>query len=406
LSLRHIDATKPTEVQRFETVESALGALIGGKQTTYAGGSGASVLRATTTQDGLDAVVKFLQAPRVPVVKEHDLGAFRAKVDHHLWLRDDALAGSLYPAIYARARGDDFELVVMEFCVGDSPLDRPFDGRETAWAREVAHVLDVLFAAGYRRRMRRPERGEWDGWYVRRPLDRIDYLNQTPIATVASRPRFEVNGISVSAPATTLERARLMFAELAPEWLTFPLHGDLNMRNIVLSPNDDPATVRLLDPRGDTRPWDALYDVGKMLFSLTLFEDVCNGRVSGEWDPPAGICVAGGSSLDPTFPRARSFIRALESSRLSEIDGAWREWRLPFVHACHFVAEAACRISARSIETGGEETSPPRGLGEAFVLFGVGSFLLDRCVDAAARRRPYGMPGMFDDLTRALAGRR
>ena len=106
----------------------------------------------------------------------------------------------------------------------------------------------------------------------------------------------------------------------------------------------------ILDPRGTLEPWDATYDFGKMLFSLTVFEPALErgfetaratsspGAAGYEVRLQGGMAgvyrAAAAHFLD--FLTSADWFQPMSRGRSEE----WR-WRILFAHAFHLIAESA-----------------------------------------------------------------
>ncbi|MEV4020788.1 phosphotransferase [Nonomuraea angiospora] len=181
---------------------------------------------------------------------------------------------------------------------------------------------------------------------------------------------------------------------LQPRFLCFPVHGDLNLGNILV--NTDGFTV--IDPRGTLDYWDPIYDLGKSLFSLTVFDDVMESglevtRRIRSGVPEFDVRLLEDRTVDVAL--AMEFLTMLEDlpflSRRHRYDPFWRE-RLLLVHAVHCLAEAACRISDDSPRAFGPHAgiSARRLLAKGLHLIGIR--LLNACVNQLECTRKVGPP--------------
>ncbi|MGY1943928.1 hypothetical protein ACW9G9_10930 [Nocardia asiatica] len=142
-------------------------------------------------------------------------------------------------------------------------------------------------------------------------------------------------------------RPRLLAALDAPV-LNFPVHGDLNADNVFRRIGGGERDYFVLDPRGVTEHWDAIYDMGKLLFSLAgLHTGMRSGfevrRAPGavEVDVRSGQTAAFESAADDFA----TFLAGLPAfGRLIEGDPHWL-LRLHMSTAMHMLAEVACRFS-------------------------------------------------------------
>jgi hypothetical protein len=164
-----------------------------------------------------------------------------------------------------------------------------------------------------------------------------------------------VNGRRCPALAGTLEQLAGRAAEFAPSELSFPVHGDLNLGNVLLRHHPGGALTgfTVLDPRGTTDDWDPVYDVAKCLFSLTSFEAALAGGFSVQrfGGTPVRYRVALRRPWPGHQAAAARFSDVLDRvpffAELHRTDPQWRT-RLVVAHAVHHLAEAACRLSDRT----------------------------------------------------------
>lgn len=163
--------------------------------------------------------------------------------------------------------------------------------------------------------------------------------------------RVVVNGRTcrtLPALLADLERDDALCAALRPGRLAFPVHGDLNLGNLLVRPGTGDFTV--LDPRGVLDAWDPVYDFAKSLLSLSVFERALAGGFTVDGDPAAGYRVALAAPGPGFAAAAAGFLPFLDrlpyARRLDADDPGWRR-RLLVAHAVHCLAESACRLSDR-----------------------------------------------------------
>jgi hypothetical protein len=111
----------------------------------------------------------------------------------------------------------------------------------------------------------------------------------------------------------------------------------------------------VLDPRGVLTPWDPVYDFAKSLFGLTIFERAITSGL--RVDRSGGYTVSFIDNRDSYRVAAERFVAVLAElpylRHLDQVDPDWRI-RLRFAHACHCLAESACRLSDRKHRVFGE----------------------------------------------------
>ncbi len=180
-------------------------------------------------------------------------------------------------------------------------------------------------------------------------------------------------------------------AALRPGRLSFPVHGDLNLGNLLVAGGD----FVVLDPRGTLLPWDPVYDLAKSLFSLSVFEQaLARGftvrRSAAAGDTPS-FEVALRDGRAGYLAAALAFVPFLErlpfAAELDRDDPAWRR-RLLVTHAVHCLAEAACRLSDRKPRAYGQVRGWDACRLLATGLYLVGLVLLDDLAPAAVHRPP------------------
>jgi hypothetical protein len=161
-----------------------------------------------------------------------------------------------------------------------------------------------------------------------------------------------VNGRTIAPIGELLARAERPGAlpALQPAALWYPVHGDLNLGNLLIRPGrpgQEPGFT-VIDPRGVTSHFDPVYDAAKALFSLTLFDAAMaagfaihreHGRdYTVRLREPAPALASAAAEL-PGLVASTGFFRALDRT-----DPLWRR-RLLYAHAFHVLAESACRLS-------------------------------------------------------------
>jgi len=160
-----------------------------------------------------------------------------------------------------------------------------------------------------------------------------------------------VNGRRIPGLSALCEQARAAGRLFERATLAAPVHGDLNLGNMILPHDADPQALRLIDPRGVLNAFDPLYDLAKMLFSLTLFEQAMVGGYKLARDAPGVWRVAPATvnrhAATGVATIAASDVFAASASAAGLETTGWRaRWLL--AHAAHVLAEAPCRLSDRA----------------------------------------------------------
>jgi hypothetical protein len=360
-------------------------------------GASCTLLFGATGPGGEKLVVKVLRRG-AGLVDGHDDASFRRKYRQLAYLsRRYPLAAAYHVPIRSQIVTPGWVAHVLPFVSGHDLLHPARAGHPDV--RSVADtargMLSSLTVAGYRF-SRRAAAGYLAAAHVRRIRRRLPLL-----ATVASRQAIEdhvvVNGVACLGLLPLLERAGRHAAQLDPGWLSPPVHGDLNTRNILVTRFGSEPEFALLDPRGTTRPVDVVYDLAKLLFSASLWDATLRSGLSADSEG-SGVSVRLGAGAPAAYPRAAQAMAAAFGSceplmSLPTMGPAWRA-RLAFSHAAHSVAEAACRLS--DAWTPGEAPGGGSALDSARPaargLFHAGLLLLND----VTRRLSAGPPEEFD----------
>lgn len=162
-------------------------------------------------------------------------------------------------------------------------------------AEHVAYVdtlLSSLIPHGYALRSRLVPKTEsldhLEDYYLRRAEGRIrffqnceDFSMDFPANKLLSLPElverrvFRINGIEYRSPLETISKIKAddsISDILRPRTESFCAHGDLTFLNMVF--DDRSKAHKLIDNRGHIGNWDALYDFGKLKFTLSGFGQV------------------------------------------------------------------------------------------------------------------------------------
>ncbi|MFJ4918754.1 hypothetical protein [Streptomyces sp. NPDC088725] len=349
------------------------------------GGSPARVHRARTA-DGDEVVLKVLAA-RPDAVDGHDLDSFLGKQNQidRIALGAPRLAERYLPVLDT-VKGDGWAATTTPYlpsedlgaCLRRENGGEDGHGEELFFARTAA-VTRALLTDGYATETADTPAGHLADVHIGRFLRRLPVLEKH-LPDLADQRELVINGRRYEAPAPLLRRIldteKVRLAELAPARLMFPAHGDSNIRNLLFGTAEGAsADVRIIDPRGSTEPWDPVYDLAKILFSLTV------------WDPMLRLGIrAGCSGADgtyttafrrPVYPGYRSaahhFLDRLDETGAGALfpdDPHWKQ-RLLLTHDLHVLAEAPCRLSDRKPKPDSEgRHSPPEELALGHYLLG------------------------------------
>lgn len=318
------------------------------------GGSPALVWRALS-DTGDPIVIKFLDAA-AGLVDGHDLRTFRLKPRQIAQVHARAPGISpRYVRVIGEWHGQGMAAYVMPHYRGE-PVSNALKGQDadvTGFLATLRTILKTLADDGY-------SVAEWPGdvayfrrHYLHRVWRRLPLLRSHLDRDLLDGAGAWINGRR--RPSVTHLLSRLagdhdLVSRIAPARLHFPLHGDFNLGNLLV--HESGFTV--VDPRGTLSPWDSVYDMAKVMFSLTVYEAAMAGgfrieRLSAadgvpacrlELRHPRPATLAAASAL-PDLLDGLEFFRHLD-----RVDPGWRQ-RLAFAHALHCLAEAACRLSDR-----------------------------------------------------------
>jgi hypothetical protein len=310
----------------------------------HAGGSNAVVL--AFERNGQPFVVKYVRAG-TGLVDGHDAETMLAKV-HQLDLlkRECPRLVRRFVVPISVYRGTDGTGVIMPRFRGRAITDLVEESADEFGAT-LARILTELVHDGYTRVRRRAVPGA----FARMHLDRVErrlpvLMERLPVGVLADG--LTVNGrsgLGIAELLAQLRRRRHLQAMLDPPWLSFPVHGDLNLGNILVC---EPDAFAVLDPRGVLVPWDFVYDLAKMLFSLVgLHNGMRHGFVVERG--PGGLTVRLRAGQTPVFEQLAegfpAFLAGLPALRpLLAADPHWN-LRLQASLAMHALAEAPCRLS-------------------------------------------------------------
>ena len=323
------------------------------------GGSSATVWQ-VSTERGPRLVVKTL-AERAALVDGHDLGSFARKPRQIAAVHEELPGLSpYYVSVIGHWRGPGWAAYAMPHYAG-LPVTLPLDGGQPDvedFLRDVGAVLRVMTENGYAQRSWAAAPDHFAATHLARVRRRLPMLRgHLPAELLADQP-ITVNGRRCrSLPRLLAEIGAddALIAVLRPGQLAFPVHGDLHLGNVLLRRGRADPEFTVLDPRGVLTPWDPIYDFAKSLFSLTIFERaITSGLRVGR---SGGYTVSFMDDRDGYLEAAERFVPVLAElpylRHLDQVDPNWRT-RLRFAHACHCLAESACRLSDRKHRVFGE----------------------------------------------------
>jgi Phosphotransferase enzyme family len=357
------------------------------------GGGTPARLWLAETERGETLVIKLLdEGP--DRVDGHDLNSFRRKPRQIEKIRNEAPElRRHYPRILAEWDEQGWAGYATPFCEGRR-VTKPLDGARPDSARfrqELQTILYVLTERGYGLASAPAPPNHVHTYHVSRLRRRLPLLRRYLDPALFAREGFVVNGRrcpSLPQLVERLARRHDLLAELQPPRMWYPVHGDLNLSNLVICPERHEASASsaldfvVLDPRGILEWWDPIYDLAKVLLSLSAWElglergfAIRRSRTRSD-GVRFDICLR--DSRAPTYLAAGEGLIDLAAglpffAELARSDRHWRK-RLLLAHAAHSLAEAACRLSDRKPRS--FETAPGRAawveLATGFALLGAG----------------------------------
>jgi hypothetical protein len=356
------------------------------------GGTSARVLLCEDG-DGGRVVVKVLRAG-AGSVDGHDLGSFLRKPQQIARAHRDLPGLSpYYVQLTGSWHGPGWAAYAMPWIEGVPPTALLAAGNASSgeFARTVRSVFEVLGAHGYAASQIPAPAGHGQAAYPGRVRRRLPLLARHLDTALTGTRMLRVNGRTIAPIGELLTRAEQpgVLAVLQPTALWYPVHGDLNLGNLLIRPGraGSGPTFTLLDPRGIASHWDPVYDAAKALFSLTPFDAAMAGGFAIDREGGQEYAVrlrqpspalVGAAAEFPGVLASTGFFRALDRS-----DPAWR-CRLLYAHAFHVLAESACRLSDqthRQLPGGASGQEARCEIATGLYLFGL--LLLDSLLSGA-----------------------
>jgi hypothetical protein len=321
------------------------------------GGTPALVLLCEDSR-GDPVVVKVLHAA-AGSVDGHDLGSFLRKPRQIAGIHRDLPGLSLYYVpLIGSWQEPGWGAYAMPWIDGVSPVTLLVSGKRDRrdFTRTVRAVFDVLGTHGYPASRVPAPGAHGRDTHLGRVRRRLPLLARHLDDSLTGTGMFRVNGREVLPAGELLAQAGKprTLAALQPAALWYPVHGDLNLGNLIIGdghPADGEPAFTVLDPRGITVHWDPVYDAAKALFSLTLFDAAMASGFVIKRESSRGYAVRLRTPVPELAEAAAQFPALLGSvgffQDLDFSDPLWRR-RLLYVHAFHVLAESACRLSDRT----------------------------------------------------------
>lgn len=304
----------------------------------HGGGSDAALVLAKTSSGGA-SIVKWARTSWGQV-DGHGSDALVRKARQHIWLRRNAdWFANTYPRLLlvrdaagAFTVTDYIEAANLEDQIisGATGKDRNSESPVNFCINRYITIIESGLAAGvgHFHSQNWPEIDSLTR--VKRRLMFISKVSEEISTSIASQWRSLDRTIS-SLPGSPLSRLADLVSLNEPV-RGFPLHGDLNLSNVLLSNSDTPRNY-LIDPAGIHRWRDPLYDVAKALFHLALIIPI---KIS--------LSTEALRDTGEVFQRLAVELLQVASTR-NELAARSAVRRLIGYYASHILAEAACRVS-------------------------------------------------------------
>ena len=338
----------------------------------FRGGSGSVTFRYLSERG--DHFVKFIP-DRLNCVDGHGPEALQAKAAQVQLIH--ASAPRLSPAVpfVKVVRLRDGSALLSPFVSGHSPYRQLVCGQLDDFAETMRRLLDLLGLEGYG--LRSSPISDPHLIYSRRVDLRLQYL--TALWSEVGESEFGYLSSSGLNDIRELTREVGDQRQLLPEKGFFPVHGDLNLLNVLSQPKG--RGVFLVDQRGIIDDWDPVYDLGKMLLTICIqgpLESYPNEfRAEIRRGVPFVVVKRRLSSMDWHERGVQELRRAIceWSFRRSIDEDCYRLWlKILYAMATHALSEAGNRIS---VSMSPVCSSPHEELVKALVYLGFGTGLMN-----------------------------
>ena len=349
----HASTAPLTDESALAHVASELGLMV--KEEILDGGSSARVYKALRRTDGIDVAVKVL-VEQPGVVDGHDLRSFAGKLIQLEAIRAHAPAlADRYAPVLGSLAGDGWAAYTTQFYESQDAAAclRDERGDVELFLRQCDAIFAGLFASGYGAVAAPVPAGHLLRTNVGRFLRRFPTLEKWLPAELVGPGELIVNGVRCRSPRSLLSAIvhgdGLSVDHLGPLRLGLCAHGDANTRNLLVGTQCKGAVdFRIIDPRGSTEPWDPVYDLAKILFSLSVWDPALRLGFAVDSDHPGWRVGFGCATYEGYRTAIHAFLPYLEDSealaRVLDDDPHWRT-RLVLTHDMHVLAEAPCRLS-------------------------------------------------------------
>ena len=285
--------------------------------------------------------------------------------------------------------GEEGAALIMPFYSGYQICHLLTNGQGvSSFFERLSVIMEKLIKYGYLRQREAALAGTFERLHIQRVERRLSVLQRYLPSDLFSGDLVLINSIQcrpIPALLVDLRADTVALRQLDPPALYFPIHGDLNLDNILVCGESTEFT--LLDPRGTLCPWDVIYDCAKQLFSLTALHSAlrwgfqisqCNeGRYSSyrvQLSSEHSIALTQASEMYVSFLSQLSTFRTLVAN-----DSAWQP-RLYWTHCFHVLASAASCIVNQQQYPGNDISKKSAQVQLALGFHLLGRFLLERMV--------------------------
>lgn len=232
----------------------------------------------------------------------------------------------------------------------------------------LAKLLSTIIPHGYNLRSRLVHKAEsleqLEDYYLRRAEGRIRFLQNcddftmdfrarehTSLPELITREKLVIGSREYRNPLEIIAKIRAngsLASTIRPRTEFFCAHGDLTFLNMVF--DNRAKSYRLIDNRGYVGNWDALYDFGKLKFTLSGFGQVMlkDYDLVEDSNGAFSLTMMGNvkgkealAKLNSSFFEDISHSEAFEG--LAKNEPHWRE-RILFAEAIHYLSDIPHRL--------------------------------------------------------------
>ena len=298
----------------------------------------------------------------------------QAEIEFLLYIQDRPECEELlrlYPSILANSTTDRFITLDQEYVgEGKNVLTHVTDGSISPQEhrRYVYDLLSKLIPNGYRLESHAvPEDRsleQLEDYYLRRAEGRIRFLQScgdfeldfptqdlADLSELIQKKELKINGKIYRNPLAILDDIRSesrISNVLRPRTESFCAHGDMTFLNMVF--DTKAKTYTLIDNRGYIGRWDALYDFGKLKFTLSGFGQVMLGCFSLSEDKEGSFKLelqgdeqGRKSLLELNASFFDDVLRSEDFRELVKDEPHWKE-RILFAEAIHYLSDIPHRL--------------------------------------------------------------